>query len=483
MLTVVFQGIESAAHRSTLRSALELFDDAPRVSAGISYKSLRSRRLGPAYLKDTAEDFSILMEAGVYGTPMSADEAIRTANEYYAFVAKNPVITSAIEFRHPSLPDHRAPNDSGPRIIPAWNGRDPLDLDLLLNETGSVAAPTEVLHDKRVPSIMRRSRRTDGTRVLISNADLLEARQAGFNAVLVSAWSHPGRFGEVSLWDGARFLRGSRVKKAEFLVQHAAAIQEAGLDSTLLEANDSRELNRLAAYSYVSWAQSLSVPEDAPTDPDDSLSDREGRIVVLEPEKSAIASTKVLPRGVKRERLPVTLPIFSYEEAESLEEDDDGTVSMRTRALLRPSGETIRVCDSCFLASTCPAYEAASACAFNFPVEVRTDAQVKALLSSMMELQATRIAFARFAEEVNGGYPDAIVGKELDRLFKMAERMKRTEERRERLTVSVESESTGGGTGVLSRIFGKQAQVETPAQPPAIMADVVLAEVIEDEVI
>jgi len=94
-----------------------------------------------------------------------------------------------------------------------------------------------------------------------------------------------------------------------------------------------------------------------------------------------------------------------------------------------------------------------------------------------MELQATRVAFARFAEEVNGGYPDEVVGKEMDRLFRMAERMKKVDEKRERLTVSVESESSGGGTGVLSRIFGEKAQVEPP---PAIEADVVVAEIIED---
>jgi hypothetical protein len=104
---------------------------------------------------------------------------------------------------------------------------------------------------------------------------------------------------------------------------------------------------------------------------------------------------------------------------------------------------------------------------------------MKALLSSIMELQATRVAFARFAEEVNGGYPDDVVGKEMDRLFRMAERMKKVEEKRERLTVSVESESSGGGTGVLSRIFGEKAQVEPPPDPPAVEAEVVVAEIMD----
>lgn len=465
MLTIVFQGIESQTHRETLKSVLELFDEPPRVSAGISFKSLRSRRLGPAYVKETAKHFPVVMEAGVNGTSMIKEFAIRNANEYYAFIDKVPEITSAVAFRHPSLPASEVIN-RGPRIIPAWDGKDPLELEKILSETGSVAASYEVINDKRLPAIMRRNSGTDGTRMLIAHSDLLETRRAGFNSIMLGAWVHPGRFGDIAVWDGVKFHRANRSKKAEFTTAYGDAIQQAGFDMDLILANDARELNKLAAYSYIAWARSLDVAELIV----DKSEESDGAEVV----PLRLASTSTLPKGVKNVRRAVTLPIFTQEDAEGLEEDPDGTMAIRKRSLLRPSQETVRVCDSCFLASTCPAYEAASSCAFNFPVEVRTDVQVKALLNSIMELQATRVAFARFAEEVNGGYPDAVVGKEMDRLFSMAEKMKRVEERRERLTVSVESESSGGGTGVLSRIFGERAQVE------AFPADVIVAEIIED---
>ena len=464
MLTIVFQGIESQTHRETLKAALELFDETPHVSAGISYKSLRSRRLGQAYIKETAKHFPVVMEAGVNGTPMSSEEAFRTANEYYAFLDKVPEITSAIEFRHPTT-GGLVPN-RGPKIIPAWDGKDPLDLERILADTGSVAAAYEVINDKRLPAIMRRNSGTEGTRMLIAHSDLLETKRVGFNSLLLSSWVHPGRFGDIAVWDGAKFHRGNRSKKQEFSAAYGDAIEQAGLDMDLILAGDAREMNKLAAYSYISWAQSLESAA--------SVSDKDGDGGEAEVVPLRLASTNPLPKGVKNVRSTITLPIFTQEESEGLEEDSDGTMSIRSRSLLRPSQETVRVCDSCFLASTCPAYEAASSCAFNFPVEVRTDAQVKALLNSVMELQATRVAFARFAEEVNGGYPDAVVGKEMDRLFSMAEKMKRVEEKRERLTVSLESESSGGGTGVLSRIFGERAQVES------VPADVIVAEIIED---
>lgn len=468
MLTLIFQGIESQNHRSTLESVLELFDEPPRIAASISYKSLKSRRLGPAYVRTTADRFPVVMEAGVSQTSMTSSEAQKASEEYYEFLSEVPQITAAVEFHHPSLPGHTAPADLSPTIIPVWDGKDLKALEEILSATSSVAMTYD--GDKRVPALLRRNAHTaditGGTMLAIGLPDLKEAKQAGFNAVMLSSWVHPGKFGEVSLWDGTKFHRVSSTQKQDLLSEYSDVIQRTGLDIDLLKANDSREFIRLAAYSFISWAQSLDGA---------SVKTPESTLAVVVP--IGEPSTKIVGKGVKKQRETVALPIFERHEVESLESDESGETTLQKRPHLRPSSETVRACDSCFLSSTCPAYEPASSCAFNFPVEVRTDSQLKSLLNSIMELQATRVAFARFAEEVNGGYPDEVVGKEMDRLFRMAERMKKVDERRERLTVSVESESSGGGTGVLSRIFGERAAVE----PPAIEADVIVAEIVEDQ--
>jgi len=468
VLTIVFQGIESQNHRATLESVMELFDTPPRIAVSISHKSLKSRRLGPSYVRTTVDRFPVVMEAGVSQTSMTSSEAQKASEEYYEFLSEVPQIAAAVEFHHPALPDHTAPADLSPTIIPVWDGKDLKALEGILTATSSVAMTYD--GDKRVPALLRRNGHTadltGGTMLAIGLPDLKEAKQAGFNAVMLSSWVHPGKFGEVSLWDGSKFHRVSSALKQALIEDNSDVIQRAGLDMALLRANDSREFIRLAAYSFISWAQSL-----------DLSSDKSGGATVTELSIVSTPSDRTVGKGVKNVRRTVALPIFERHEVESLESDESGEVSLKKRSHLRPASETVRSCDSCFLSSTCPAYEAASSCAFNFPVEVRTDSQMKALLSSIMELQATRVAFARFAEEVNGGDPDEVVGKEMDRLFRMAERMKKVDEKRERLTVSVESESSGGGTGVLSRIFGEKAQVEPP---PAIEADVVVAEIIED---
>ena len=66
-----------------------------------------------------------------------------------------------------------------------------------------------------------------------------------------------------------------------------------------------------------------------------------------------------------------------------------------------------------------------------------------------------RVAFMRFAEEMNGGYADPNVSQEIDRLFKLVGNLKELEENREFVRITAERQSSGG---VLSAIFGDRAQ-------------------------
>lgn len=461
MFAVIFQGAESSTHRDTLESVRDLYEEPPHMAVSISYKSLMARRLGATYVKETlGRGFSVILEAGVSGTPMTAEEAAETAREYYEFVSALPDHVSAVEFEHPSI-TYGQTGDPNERILPLWDGKDPKWLAEILREQGSVAMAYD--GDMRVPAILRKHSEDYSVLLALGQADLAEAKKAGFNMAMTNAWTAPAKYGEISVWDGIKFHRASSADKPRLLAKYSNAITKVGLDLELIERGDARELNRLAAYSFLQWAKSL----DTSTKSDESEG---GKVVPL-----SLVSTKSAEKGVTRTRATVPLPIFEQDEVEGLEEDEGGIASIKKRSVMRASSETVRVCDSCFLASTCPAYEPGSSCAFNFPVEVRTDAQVKALLNSVMELQATRVAFARFAEEVNGGSPDPVVGQEMDRLFRMAEKARKVDEKRERLSVTLESESSGGGTGVLSRIFGERAQL------PSQQSDTIIAEVVEDD--
>ena len=70
-------------------------------------------------------------------------------------------------------------------------------------------------------------------------------------------------------------------------------------------------------------------------------------------------------------------------------------------------------------------------------------------------MQGQRIAFARFSEEINGGYPDPNTSQEIDRLFKLIKTVKELDDSREFIRMTVERQGSGG---VLSSIFGDKAQ-------------------------
>jgi hypothetical protein len=70
-------------------------------------------------------------------------------------------------------------------------------------------------------------------------------------------------------------------------------------------------------------------------------------------------------------------------------------------------------------------------------------------------MQGQRVAFMRFAEEMNGGYADPNVSQEIDRLFKLVKSVKELEENKEFIQITASRQSSGG---VLSAIFGDKAQ-------------------------
>ncbi len=92
----------------------------------------------------------------------------------------------------------------------------------------------------------------------------------------------------------------------------------------------------------------------------------------------------------------------------------------------------------------------------------KEEEQLKSLINAIIEMQGQRVAFMRFAEEMNGGYADPNVSQEIDRLFKLIKTTKELDDSREFIRMTVERQ---GSAGVLSSIFGERAQVlnELPA--------------------
>ena len=148
----------------------------------------------------------------------------------------------------------------------------------------------------------------------------------------------------------------------------------------------------------------------------------------------------------------VNLPVFGYEVKTEI--DEHGVI--KDIPVIQSQQTSLRVCDTCFVASNCPAFKPQSVCAFKLPVDVKTKEQLKSLINAVIEMQGQRVAFMRFAEEMNGGYADPNVSQEIDRLFKLIKTTKELDDSREFIRMTVERQ---GSAGVLSSIFGERAQI------------------------
>jgi hypothetical protein len=150
-----------------------------------------------------------------------------------------------------------------------------------------------------------------------------------------------------------------------------------------------------------------------------------------------------------------SLPVFGYQMKTVVETDDEGRDILKEVPVVHNQYSSLRQCNTCFVATNCPAFKENNTCAFNLPVEVKTKDQLKGLLTAIIEMQGQRVAFMRFAEETNGGYADPNVSQEIDRLFKLVSSMKELESNKEFVRITAERQTSGG---VLSAIFGDRAQ-------------------------
>ena len=279
-------------------------------------------------------------------------------------------------------------------------------------------------------------------------------RQVALTTAGSLSWLSPMMRGETIVWNGTKLVRYQKKQKDQARPRYKAIIEKAGLDYNKIINDDSNEVTRLAIWSYLQLEKALDKRSgkklsDNSEFRDDPGSAETGSIV---PDNRPSEGRKVLAeRGSDELR---TLPVFGVKNKTVLEKDEEGRDVIRDVPVLSSTAVSLRQCDTCFVAANCPAFKPQSPCAFNLPVEVKTKDQLKGLLNTIIEMQGSRVAFARYAEELNGGYPDPNTGQEIDRLFKLVGQMKELEENKEFIRITAERQTSGG---VLSALFGDKA--------------------------
>jgi hypothetical protein len=365
----------------------------------------------------------------------------------------------------------------GEKYVPLWNDAEDLErLNWLCQKHGRVAVSDKALikhHHNRLNAIsMRWNARMVG---LTSKPDNIENYK--WDAVLINSWTSAVRYGETQVWTGHGLRRYPAQQKESARKRHKSDIERLGISYENVLADEVDAISNLAIVSWKRYEEHVlggydAAPPDVQQNDDDTES---GNIIITPPHSGSLTNVEnrgtsiVIPPPEKRnENEHLLLPVIGVETLTSMgsqtidEYGESIEVAPEQTNVIRYSGALLRQCDNCYLASKCPAFKEHSECAFKLPVEIRTKDQLQAALRAMIEMQVSRVLFARFAEELEGQGLDVTLSSELDRAFEMIEKFKNINDTRDLVRFEVEAR---GSSGVLSRLFGQRAANQANTLP------------------
>ena len=390
---------------------------------------------------------------------LSAQELEDFCVEYESFIADNlHRIALFSEIQHPDLPEGfvdaqrmscwaEVPEE---KFAAVYVGG---DLESLATRYLNVCIPGSTLdeHPELIGQIRRFADR-HGTKfhaLGVAKPDLM--RNTPFETMSTLAWLSPMMRGETIVWHANTLTRYPKRMKEQARSRYKAVYEQARLDFDKILADDATEITKLAIWSY-QQLEAWNNRTDVVTMSEQSLP----------PEKAETPPSDVATSGTNMRKLQArnpdeirTLPVLGVELTRSIETDENGIDVLRDVPIIKSNSTSLRVCNTCFVKDNCPAFKPDNACAFNLPVELKTKEQYKAFINAFLEMQGQRVAFAKFTEDLNGGYPDPNVGQEMDRFFKMLKTIKELDDSKEMIRMTVER---SGSSGVLSALFGERAQ-------------------------
>jgi hypothetical protein len=470
-MKIIYLGAEVPSNRT-------LLETTTANHVGVSYWRLMKRGLPKKsdYLLENyfGKDFYIYVHPGIpKGTRLDRLDLEVFAAEYEDFIANNiDRLTAFTEINGEWVPEDFVDNQRKTawsevppgKFQPVWNPQTGLKgLKKLVDVYLDIAIPGDAIEsNSQLASATRAHVIQDGTRFhALGCAKPDNLRQVKVESASTMSWMSPMLHGETIVWDGTRLVRYPKKMKEQARARYQGVYTKAGLDANKILEDDPQEVCKLAVWSYEQFEMRINTMNHS--EDDELLSDNsEGSEVEQSGEMTPAVSDN---KGVQMRKLEprnpdeiVNLPVFGYDV--KTEVDEHGVI--KDIPVIQSQASSLRACDTCFVASNCPAFKPQSTCAFNLPVEVKTKEQLKSLINAIIEMQGQRVAFMRFAEEMNGGYADPNVSQEIDRLFKLIKTTKELDDSREFIRMTVERQ---GSAGVLSSIFGERAQVlnELPA--------------------
>lgn len=485
-------GTEVSDHRKMLTEQGVMF-----VSLSYAKLAARVKFAKPWLLSEHyAEDQSIFLDSGAYtfnkeGSDLTEDDAMELATNYMSFVVQNLDRISlvsefdALMLGRDWLNAMREDfwDELGDKFLPIWHaesGRD--DLEALASKYSRVGIYAKEIDDKMLP-MLRDIVQRHGTKlhgVSMTKIDVMAWEV--WDSVGSNSWISPSQYGDTIVWMPNNELKRYPMRyKDQCRSRNRAWFEQNGFDAQAIIDDDRKEVLRLSVWSWQHYIDYLNhrkllTPFGSLNHPagNDNPQFAEGGITPLDHPLPGVENEHLLP-AVREPREIKLIPVMAVHSAET----EDG----ESENLLATNNTSLMQCNNCYIRDLCPEMKPDASCAYSIPVEVTSKRQMRALQDTLISLQTKRVMTMSLMEQVKGGYADANVGVELDRLQRMIKHKWEAEKSGFRLTIEADGPAKDG---ILSNLLGRDvgdtmSEMDEPidAQEAMENMNIIDAEVVE----
>lgn len=377
------------------------------------------------------------------------DQNIERIEYYTEFDAVQLGISSISQARDAAL----ARNATA--FVPVWGGEgsNRASLDTLAGQFGRVGIlQTSIGGRDLVPYLNRMA--SKGIKLFglgMTKPDIMQAIK--WEAVSSTSWTSPQRYGDTMIWSHGQLKRYPKSMKDQGRKKEKQVFISAGFDWDKIQADDPKEMLRISLWSLTQLANSIDKKHTGVTTPmnfgendfSENYDDEVGTVL------ETVAKRVPTARARNNSDMQV-IPLLDFSfDKEKVKNKETGEMEDVEVPKLKSRSDSMRICDTCFLAAKCPMFEENSTCAYNIPIVIRTKEQMTALMDTVVEMQAQRVLFMKMAEDMEGGGADPNLSSEMDRLTKMMKTKHEMEQEGFSLTITAKQQ---GEMSMVDRIFG-----------------------------
>lgn len=294
----------------------------------------------------------------------------------------------------------------------------------------------------------------------MTKPDIMQA--VNWTSVSSTSWTTPQRYGDTIVWSHGQLKRYPKSMKLQGRKKERQVIINAGFDYDKIQADDPKELLRLSLWSWTQLENKINKKTTGVTQSMNSRDEEFSENDYDDVGTVAERPQKRVPTARARNADEKTIVPFLHYTVNT--DKDPKTNADVERSMVHVRSDSMRICDTCFLAPKCPMFEENATCAYDIPIQVETQEQMKSLMNALVSMQTQRVVFAKMAEDLEGSGIDPILSAEMDRLGKLIEKKHNIEQEGFSLTVTAKQQGKFNSVGTL---FGdmtnyKFGQLEAP---------------------